>query len=167
MIMKESSVARTQLIVALVLLAGAGAIFWSTRDVGSGVAEKDFFYDLSERKLFVASRDHLPPIRGLNDDVADAVRAVVVSDTGKPRDKGSHRIAYLEMYSPEWKQQVERARQTGEPPALGRSEAAWHRLVRRVDEETWHRMASAEGERIVTEWATPGPGGIVPVICSP
>ena len=45
----------------------------------SGIAEKVFFYDLSEQKLFAAPRTAVPPIRGLNDPQTDAVRAVAIA----------------------------------------------------------------------------------------
>lgn len=164
------SVSRTQtlqLVIALVLFAGAGAIWFVFGSRDAGIVDKDFFYDLSERRLFVASRDALPPIRGLNDAEEDAVRAVVISVTGQPRDKRSHQIAYLEKYTPEWKRQVEVARATGEAPALSRAGAQWHRLVRLPDGDQWHPVASPEGEAIVSGWARPGPDGITPVICTP
>jgi hypothetical protein len=126
-----------------------------------------FFYDPSASRLFVASIGSIPPIRGVDGPEEDAVRAVVVSITGKPEDRPSRRIAYLERYSPELKRQLEAARSEGGPAPMGRSEAASHRWVRRTNDTDWVPLASETGERIVSDWAVPGPDGISPVVCLP
>src|SRR5262245_21796993 len=79
--MKSGNVVKIGLAVVLFGVAGFGfSRFFSGND---GVSEKTFFYDLSEKKLFSASRELVPPIRGLNNSEEDAVRAVVISKTGK------------------------------------------------------------------------------------
>ena len=135
--------------------------------ISNKVSEKAFFYDLSEKKLFTAARDQVPPIKGINDAEEDAVRAVVISTTGKPEDKESWSIAYLEKYSPELREQMIEAQKTGTSPRMGRVMAQAHRFVRRVNEDRWHALNTEQGERIVTDWATPGPHGITPIICTP
>jgi hypothetical protein len=112
-------------------------------------------------------RTLVPPIKGINDNVQDAVRAVVISLNGNPADQASHKIAYLEKYSPELKQQMEVAQASGASLQMGRNEALGHRFVSRVDQPEWHPINSPEAEKILTEWATPGPDGITPVVCSP
>ena len=130
-----------------------------------------YFYDLSERKLFVAPRTSVPPIRGINDGEPDGVRAVVISTSGDPQDKQSHKIAYLEKYSPDLKQQFERMRdgQDGATAtrSLGRAQAQAHIFVRRVNEPVWHPANSPEAEKIMTEWQAPAAGGKAPVVCIP
>ncbi len=134
--------------------------------------ELAYFYDLSERKLFVAPRTRVPPIRGINNDEADGMRAVVISATGSPRDEAGRRIAYLEKYAPELKQQLE-SRQTGAAaPAdtagqISRIAAQSMIFVRRLNEETWHAVNSTEAEKIMTEWQVPGADGKTAVVCSP
>lgn len=152
---------------ALLTLGLAGFLFWRFFAANRVGGEQAYFYDLSEQRLFVASRDSIPPIRGLNDATADGVRAVVISRTGKPSDRSSHGVAYLETCTPALKQALETARQQGVAPALSRSEAQSQRLVRRPADADWHAIDSPEGERIVTEWAVPGPEGITPVVCTP
>ena len=76
-------------------------------------------------------------------------------------------IAYLEQYSPELKRQMELAQQQGAPPAMGRSEAQQHRFVRRLTDPGWFPLNTPEAEAILTGWATPGPDGVTPVICTP
>ncbi len=157
----------SQLGIAAVLLCVAGFLSWRFFQSNDGISEKAFFYDLSEKKLFTADRSSMPPIRGVNDETHDAVRAVVISTTGKPEDKTSWSVAYLEMYSPELKQQLEEARASGNSPAMGRAAAQHQRLVKRPTDSTWHSLASPEGERIASEWAQPTTNGITPVVCSP
>jgi hypothetical protein len=155
-------------LVAALLILGA-AVFFSIRffRASGGGSEKAFFYDLSEKKLFAAPRTSVPPIPGLNDTELDAVRAVVVSTNGRPKEKASWKIAYLEKYSPELKRQMEAAQAGSEPLGMGRGEALGHRFVRRVDDPEWFPMSSPEAERIVTEWCSPGPDGVTPVVCAP
>ena len=155
-------------IVAAVALLGVATLL-VVRYVrqGDGITDKAFFYDVSERKIFTASRTAVPPIRGINDSQEDGMRAVVISVSGDPADKSSRKVAYLEKYSPELKRQMEAAQATGQSPQLGRIEALAHRFVRRPEDAEWFPMNSPEAERIVTDWATPGPGGVTPVVCTP
>ncbi|MBX3731560.1 MAG: hypothetical protein KF791_03090 [Verrucomicrobiae bacterium] len=156
-----------KLVTALVLLAGAAGLVWKFVRSNEGVSEKAFFYDLSERRLFVAERGLVPPIRGVNDAVEDGVRAVVVSTNGRPDDRRTWTIAYLETSTPELKRQLDAARAAGTAPELGRTAAQAMRLVRRPGDAEWVSLASPEGERIVTEWVTAGTGDRPPVVCTP
>lgn len=165
--MDSTSNGAVKLIAALAMLGLAGFMAYRFFSADTGVSEKAFFYDLSEKKLFVAARGLVPPIRGINDGTEDGVRAVVISTNGKPEQVSSRRIAYLEKMTPELKQQMEVARSSGSSPAMGRSAAQGHRLVKRVEDAEWVSLLSAEGERIVSEWAVPGPDGNTPVVCSP
>ena len=129
-----------------------------------------YFYDLSERKLFVAPRTAVQPIRGLNNDEPDGVRAVVVSTSGDSRDKPARKIAYVEKYSPELKQQFEQRRDGGAArttASISRGQAHAHIFVRRVNESKRHPANSPEAEKIMTEWQAPGPEGKTPVVCVP
>lgn len=155
-----------RLVLATLAVAASLAVLFSVLrgDPGrTGV----FFYDPSAARIFVAPMGSIPPIRGVDGPEEDAVRAVVVSVTGNPEDRQSRRIAYLERYSPELKRQLEMARTGGGWAPMGRSEAASHRWVRRTNDTDWVPLASETGERIVSDWAVPGPGGISPVVCVP
>lgn len=129
--------------------------------------EQTFFYDLSERKLFAASRTGIPPIRGINDNQEDAFRAVVISTNGNPADKSAWKIAYLEKCSPELKQQFETARAQGTAAQMSRTSAQEHRFVRRLTDEQWYPMNTPEAQVIVSEWLTAGPGGGPAAVCTP
>jgi len=159
--------ALVKLAAALILLGAAGYSTFRWVRQGGGGSEKAFFYDLSEEKLFTGPRTAVPPIKGLNDALPDAVRAVVISTNGNPADKSSWKIAYLEMYSPELKSQIEAARAAGTSPAMGGRMAQAHRFVRRLSDPQWFSLSSPEGERIVNEWLTAGPGGGPAVVCTP
>lgn len=160
------------LALAVVLLAGAAFRFSQFLGQRGHTDENAYFYDLSERKLFVASRTLVPPIRGINNDEPDGMRAIVISPSGNPKDKASQKIAYLEKYAPELKQQFE-AMQSGQEsgaPAgsrISRGAAQSFIFVRRLNEETWHPVNSPEAEKIMTEWQVPGPDGKTPVVCAP
>lgn len=155
-----------QILLAITLLGGATFILVRYLRRSDGISEQTFFYDLSEKKLFAASREALPPIRGLNDAEEDAVRAVVISTSTNPKDKNSRRIAYLEKYAPEYKQQLEKVR-AGQAEPLPRGSRNTLRFVRRENDTEWHPVSSAEGAKILTEWNVPGPDGKFPAVCSP
>jgi len=153
-------------LLSVVLLGSAAFMFVRFLRQGDGITEATFFYDLSEKKLFAASREALPPIRGLNNAEEDAVRAVVIAPGGNPKDKASRKIAYLEKYAPEFKEQLAKVR-AGQADPLPRGSRNDLRFVRRVDDAEWHRISSPEGEKIMTEWNTAGPDGKYPIVCVP
>lgn len=161
---------RTHLIqVSLIVAALSAAAFFSFRfwTQDSGVSDRAFFYDVSEKKLHTADRTLVPPIKGINNDEPDGMRAMVISTTGDPTDRSSWKIAYLEKYSLELKQQMEWAQSGGTSPQLSRAQALGHRFVRRLEDTRWFPMNSAEAEKILTDWTLPGPNNITPVVCTP
>jgi hypothetical protein len=161
----KSDLAKITVAIAILALAVLLTVrFWRSDD---GVSDQAFFYDLSAGKLFTANRTRVPPIPGVDNQEEDAARAVVISTTGRPEDKSSWKIAYLERYSPELKRQMEEAQRTGGSPSMSRSQALAHRYVRRLADPEWVPMNSPEAELIVTEWATPTESGAIPVICAP
>jgi hypothetical protein len=154
-----------KILFALVLLAVAGVGFARFLNRDRGVSEETFFYDLSEKKLFAASREALPPIRGLNNTEEDAVRAIVVS-RGNPDDKSSRTIAYLEKYGPELKKSLEEVR-AGKAEPLPSVVRNGYRFVKRVEDPEWTRVNTPEGQAILNGWNVAGPDGKFPVVCVP
>lgn len=152
-----------KLLFALLLLGGAGFGFYRFLNRDTGISEQTYFYDLSEKKLFGASRDAVPPIRGLNDATEDAVRAVVICLPGKPEDRS---IAYLEKYAPELKQNLEQVR-VGKAEPLPSKVRNGYRFVQRPGDDQWQPANSPAGEQILNGWNVPGPDGRYPVVCSP
>jgi hypothetical protein len=130
---------------------------------------KVYFYDLSQKKLFPAPRSSVPPIRGIDNEEADGVRAIVISDTSDSSDRKHRHIAYLEKYTPELKAQFEAVQKTGAagPNSIRRELVPANTLVRRLSDPEWFSMDSVEGEKIVSEWNVPGPNGNYPVVCVP
>lgn len=165
-----------KLLVAVGMIAGAAVVVFCFVREQRPSEELAYYYDVSERKLFTAPRTLVPPVRGLNDAVEDAFRAVVISTSGNPRDKASRHIAYLEKYSPELKEQVEAMQKaqagdaTAPPPPKARIDrvaAQAHRFVRRLTDSEWHPLNSPEAEKIMTEWQAAGTNGKEPVVCVP
>lgn len=157
----------TKLALALVLFAGAGLMVWRWWTNHREKAPQAWFYDDSKKELFVRPQDFVPPIAGLDGPLEDAYRAVVFSPSGNC-DK-DREIAYLEKYSPELKQQFERAKR--EPntdfPRMPRALAPEHTFVRRLNATEWHALSSEEGGRIVGEWRLKATAGQDPAICIP
>ena len=160
------------LALAVVLLAGAAfRLVHFMRERGHS-DELAYFYDLSERKLFVAPRTLVPPIRGINNDEPDGMRAIVISTSGDSKDKTGQKIAYLEKYAPELKEQFEAIQSGQESRApsgsrISRGAAQSFIFVRRLNEATWYPVNTMEGEKIMTEWQVPGPDGKTPIVSVP
>ncbi len=161
--MKSTNIFKIVLAVALLGLAAFGFARFFTRN--DGISEKTFFYDLSEKKLFAASREALPPIRGLNDAEEDAVRAVVIS-RGRPDDKSSRTIAYLEKYAPELKQNLVEVR-AGKAEPLPSAVRNGLRFVKRLEDAEWHRVNTPQGQAILNGWNVAGTDGKFPAVCVP
>ena len=152
----------------LVLLLGvAGFLVFRQISTRSAPGERGFFYDVSAQRIFTAARTAVPPIRGVDGPDLDGFRAVVFSATGKPQDRSSWRVAYLEKCTPELKRKMEEAQAAGTALAMGRVEAQNHRLVRRLTDTDWVPMSDPAADAILNSWATPGPDGITPVLCTP
>ena len=163
--MNKQTVAKV--VVACVLLGLAAFFFVKLRPAGGSRDEQAFFYDLSAQKLFVAARTSIAPIRGIDNAEMDGVRAIVITTSGDPKDKASQKVAYLEKYAPELKQVLE-AVQAGNAAAVPSHQVRQGlTFVKRVSDAAWHPVNTPEGEKIMTEWQVPGPGGKVPAICSP
>jgi hypothetical protein len=162
----ESMSSKAKLITSLIILAVAGTLafnFFRTHREPEPLA---YFYDLSEQKLFTARQDSVPPIIGTDGKVADAVRAVVYSPSGDCEK--DQKIAYLEKYSAELKQQFEAAKAdpNREFARMSRGAAQAHTFVSRVSETNWFAINTQEGERIIDEWRFAHPGKD-PTICIP
>lgn len=152
----------------MVTLLGASGYLLFSRTLGrKDPGELGFFYDLSARRIFTDRRDAPPPIRGVDGPEEDGYRAVVVSRTGKPADRKSWEVAYLEKFSPELKQRMEAAQKTQGTLEMGRVESQAHRFVRRLDDPEWHALSTPTGENILGAWAVPGPDGTMPALCTP
>ena len=161
-----------KLIGSLALIAAAVVLYLKLRPARESRNGDAFFYDLQEKKLFVAPQGSIPPITGINGAAGAGVRAIVVSPTGDASDKKNCQIAYLEEYTPELKalfEEVHKARLEGrsEEGRIDRKEVPANTLVRRVQDADWQPLDSPKGKIIATEWNTTGPDGRLPIVCSP
>ena len=135
-----------------------------------------WFYDLSKKRLYTASPDILPPDRGIGGTKDDGVRAIVVAFRGAQSDARSHRIAYLQTYTPELKillDRVRAARAAGRPfdgriPSRDSDYFQINTLVSRPEGTDWHRSSTPEAQRIMSEWRSwRGPDGQPPILSTP
>jgi ABC-type glycerol-3-phosphate transport system substrate-binding protein len=132
----------------------------------------EFFYDESEKKLFTAPTGSIPPIKGINDDQLDGVRAIVIAPKGQRDDESAHRIAYLEKWSPQLKQHMEaasKAKAAGHtvPNIVDRSQRKFHQFIRRADSPQWYTMNTDEAAKIMATLRTKDEQGKIPDICTP
>ena len=132
----------------------------------------EYFYDESEQKLFTAPAGSIPPIKGINDDQLDGVRAIVIAPKGKRGDESAHQIAYLEKWSPQLKQHMEavtRAKAAGQavPNIVDRSQRKFHQFVRRTDSPQWVHLNTDEAAKIMAVLRTKDAQGKIPEICMP
>lgn len=131
-----------------------------------------YFYDESEQKLFTAPANSIPPIKGISDDQFDGVRAIVIAPEGLCGDKSARRIAYLEKWSPQFKQHLEaaaRAKANGQavPNIVDRSQRKLHRFVRREDSQQWYSLNTDQAANIIAVLRTKDAEGRFPTPCTP
>jgi hypothetical protein len=156
-----------KLVLVVFLLGLAGVLFWKLSPAGDPRDDQTYFYDLKEQKLFVAKRSLIPPIPGVKGAEGAAVRAIVISTNGNPKDPAGRKIAYLEKYAPELKrvlEAVQAGKVTDVPPREARQAMIY--VKRPVDAE-WVAVNTPEGEKVMSEWSAPGPDGRLPMVCSP
>ena len=173
--------ARTFLKFAVAVVLAVVAVAFVTNRVG-GVRKTGeegataWFYDQSEKRLYEVPRDTLPPHKGIGGASGDGVRAVVVAFRAEQGDPRKRRIAYLETYTPELKElldKVQAARASkqafrGFVPPRDSEYFQTNSLVKGLEETEWHASSSLEGRRVMTEWRSRrGPDGQPPVVCVP
>lgn len=114
------------LMVAAAALVIAGAIFF--RPPAASQATGQYFYDLGTRQIYATGADAVPPQPAPSGDMG--VLAVVYS-CSTCDDAASHRIAYLQKYTDDYRRELT----SGQPPRTGAEIAGT--LIRAVDDETW------------------------------
>jgi hypothetical protein len=135
-----------------------------------------WFYDESEKKLYAMPLGTIPPDEGIGGPSGDGMRAIVVGFAGYKHDPSKRKIAYLQTYTPELKQILDKvmaARLAGrlftEPVPSRQSGYFQDRtLVKRPGDSEWQPANTAEGLKITSEWRLwRGPDGSQPVVCVP
>lgn len=153
--------------IAVAVLAAA-AIALLFRNATGETRPLDWYYDLSEARLYAAPTGSIAPLAGIGGASGDGVEAVVVAPEGKCADAKARRIAYLVTYTEEYKRLKEQAARTGEPnQTADRAFQAANTLVKRVDDAEWTAATSPAGEAIVTGWMTGGEAGVRLRPCKP
>lgn len=151
-------------IVLVLLIVVAYRLLASSHPAG----ERMYWYDVSEKKLFVAGKDLPTPQAGVGGAPNDAYRAVVISFEG-----GEKEVAYLESFTDELIELQEKAREARAAGSEGPEkikDRLWvtaNTLVRTLDSEEWRPMSSPQGLKIQAILTKRGPGGSFPRICSP
>ena len=168
-----------QLAAVLLLVAGAIGFVLNRSAAFRRSGEENarvWFYDESEKRLYAAAVDILPPDKGVGGKKNDGVRAFVVRLAGASKDPRSLRIAYLQTYAPQLKALLDDARAArtagkpfhGQIPARDSDFFQTNTLVRRQNDPTWQPSNTPEAQRITSEWRSwRGPNGQTPVLTTP
>ena len=160
-------------LVAVVVLVISLAILVYTGGGGSRVTEIDlYYYDLNTGELFTASSRLIPPIEAPSGPTPEGepagVRAYLYSCSDCD-DESTHRIAWLERYTPEAKQRIENYRNNPEQfaeEAYYEMEMQQDHQVRRPEDNQWQNINTQAGQQIM-EIAMQCPEGQRPQICYP
>lgn len=177
--MSPQAKANLQLAAAILLAVVAGSfVFLRTSRFRKSSEEnaKTWFYDESEKRLYAAPHGTIPPDQGIGGKSGDGVRAVVVAPASQQNDPARRQIAYLETYTTELKQLLEKikAGRASRLPRLGPMPSRdspffqTNTLVRRLEETDWYPESSAQGRKILSEWrGWRSPDGQPMVVCLP
>jgi len=129
--------------------------------------EKDWFYDLKHRRLFVGRRGQIPPIEAPSGPLANGepagVRAYVFTYSNDPNTTESF-IGFLETTDPN----VDKS-SIGPMDLRVSGAEIWGkgRLIRRVRDEQWVPANSEEGRAILKETFRQNEAGEIPHYCPP
>lgn len=162
-----------RIVVSVLAVSGAGLVIWNRGLGDRGSETPEWFYDLSEKKLYAVPRGTIPPHRGIGGAENDGVRALVVACRGSCGDASARKIAYLEKFTPELvavQSAINSAKASGQPPPEDKSRDFYsaNTLVRRLEGTEWHAISSAQGLEISREWmAEVCADGKPPTVCTP
>jgi len=129
--------------------------------------EKDWFYDLKHRRLFVGRRGQIPPIEVSSGPLANGepagVRAYVFTYSNEPNTTETF-IGFLETTDPN----VDKS-SIGSMDLRVSGAEIWGkgRLIRRVEDEQWVPANSEEGRAILKETFRRNEAGEIPHYCPP
>lgn len=152
-------------VLTLLLILVAYRVFSGSPAPG----KRMYWYDLSEKKLFVADAGLIPPLEGVGGKPNDAYPAVVITYP----DAKERAVAYIENVTDALRALQEEARlaqEAGQPPPEKLGDRLWvtaNTLVRTLDSDQWHPKDSPQGLMIIATLTKRGPGGAFPRVCSP
>ncbi len=147
--MEKQDLAKYIALGVVTLAAGAFALRNLTGDSGP----QDWYYDLSEKRLYTAPLGSITPLPGIGGETGDGVEAKVVALEGDCGQASARRIAYLVTYTEEYRRLKEEVAKTGKSNQTSdRAFQAANTLVRRVDDADWSPAVSEEGMAIIDEF---------------
>jgi hypothetical protein len=129
--------------------------------------EKDWYYDLKHRRLFVARKGQIPPIEAPSGPLANGepagVRAYVFTYSNEPNTTETF-IGFLETTDPN----VDKS-SIGPMDLRVSGAEIWSkgRLIRRVKDKEWVEANSEEGRAILKETFRQNEAGEIPHYCPP
>jgi hypothetical protein len=129
--------------------------------------EKDWYYDLKHRRLFVARKGQIPPIEAPSGPLANGepagVRAYVFTYSNEPNTTETF-IGFLETTDPN----VDKS-SIGPMDLRVSGAEIWSkgRLIRRVKDKEWVEANSEEGRAILKEVFRQNEAGEIPHYCPP
>lgn len=129
--------------------------------------EKDWYYDLKHRRLFVARKGQIPPIEAPSGPLANGepagVRAYVFTYSNEPNTTETF-IGFLETTDPN----VDKS-SIGPMDLRVSGAEIWSkgRLIRRVKDKEWVEANSEEGRAILKEVFRQNEAGKIPHYCPP
>lgn len=136
-----------------VAVLGIAALLLLLRNTTRDPRPMDWYYDVSEAKLYTAPRGSIAPLPGIGGPPNDGVEAIVVAPEGKCGDAKARRIAYLVTYTEEYKRLKEEAEKSGKlNQTADKAFQAASTRIKRVSDAEWFEATSDEAMRIVVEW---------------
>lgn len=129
-----------------------GAVGFALRNLTADSGPRDWYYDLSEGKLYTAPLGSITPLPGIGGKSGDGVEAKVLAPEGKCGDASARVVAYLVTYTEEYRRLKREAKASGElNETADRAFQAANTMVRRVTDTEWFAATSPEGEAVINE----------------
>ena len=137
-------------VLGIVVLAAAVVAF---RNVTADRGPQDWFYDLSEARLYTAPLGSITPLPGVGGESGDGVEAKVVAPEGECGKAASRKVVYLVTYTEEYQRLKAESKDSGQlNETANRSFQVANTLVRRPTDSQWFASDSEEGVKIVEEF---------------
>lgn len=139
---------RTSLFAGAGIVVAAAVVVWYFWPQGKSERPSQYFYDLSEKKLYPTDAEAFAPEDGIGGEGGDGVEAVVFLCPECPQDIGHMRIAYLKTHTPEFKQRQDARKEGAAVAELTRAYELEHTLISLPDQIVWVKASSEEAVRI-------------------
>ncbi len=152
----------------VVLVASLAAIAYTVWPQPAIQPVDVYFYDVDANQLFTASNNDLPPIKAPSGGMGVRAYVFACNDCDDPDDRF---VAWLEMYTPEYKQALRNPRpvtpESDEPMIELGSVMEQGQLVRAPESPGWVSHASQQGLAVMEKVQEQCEGGSPPNNCFP